>query len=243
MPMNPRLLRPTASGFNPKSIAGLEAWYAADVASSITIATGVQQWSDLSGKGRHLTQAVTNNQPAYNSVTLNGKPTVTFDGNNDSLLVTGFSVPLPAAWFAVFRWESAYTSGSPRVFEHGGVGTRAGEVWRQDTNDIRIDTFGATSGKSTRFRFRKNVVTADLAVEPRPDLPAGEIQQFNIYDFEIAGVNANPVSRVGMAMLQNSSYGNVSIAEYLLFGRWLSVSEADKVRQYLGKKYNLAFQA
>ena len=58
MSMNPRLLRPTASGFNPKSIAGLEAWYAADVASSITIATGVQQWADLSGKGRHLIQGV-----------------------------------------------------------------------------------------------------------------------------------------------------------------------------------------
>lgn len=243
MAMNPRLLRPTASGFNPKSIAGLEAWYDASVASSITIETGVKQWSDLSGKGRHLTQAVTNNQPAYNSVTLNGKPTVTFDGANDRMITTAtFSIPLPTSVFMVFRFEANYVSGSPRVASHGGVGTRMAEIFRNDQNDMR--TFGqGTTTPISRLRFRKNVVDFNLATEPRIDIPAGQIQAFNIWDFEFGTTGGNPFSRVELAQLQNSSFGNVSVAEYLLFNRFLPVAEADRVRQYLGRKYNLAFQA
>jgi hypothetical protein len=238
MSMNPRLLRPTASGFNPKSIAGLEAWY--DAGKGITIQTGVQKWADQSGKGRDLIQDITNNQPAYNSVTLNGKPTVTFDGLAHRMVTTAtFSLAMPIAGFIIFRFESAYVSGSPRVLSHGGVGTRAIEFFRNNTNDLRLSHFG--SGAATGFvRFRKNVSVIDMA--SRVDLPAGELQNFNVYDFE-QPTGGNPVVRVEMAQLQNSSFGNVSIAEYLLFSRVLAVTEADRVRQYLGRKYNLAFQA
>ena len=244
MPMNPRLLRPTASGFNPKTISGLEAWYAADVASSIEIETGVKQWSDLSGKGRHLLQTVTNNQPAYNSVTLNGKPTVTFDGSNDRMITTAtFSIPLPASVFMVFRFESNHVLNTfPRVASHGGAGTRMAEIFRNEQNDMR--TFGqGTITPISRTRFRKNVVDFNLAIEPRIDIPAGQIQAFNIWDFEFGTTGGNPFIRVELAQLQNSSFGHISVAEYLLFSRFLPVAEADRVRQYFGRKYNLAFQA
>ena len=243
MGMSPRLLRPRATGFNPKSIAGLEAWYAADVASSITIATGVQQWSDLSGKGRHLIQDTTNNQPAYNSVTVNGKPTVTFDGTNDRMVTTAtFSIPLPTSVFMVFRFEAAYVSGSPRVASHGAPGLRMAEIFRNDQNDMRTFGQGITTPIS-RYRYRKNVIDVNLASEPRIDIPAGQIQAFNVWDFEFGTTGGNPFVKVELAQLQNSSFANISVAEYLLFNRFLPVSEADKVRQYLGRKYNLAFQA
>ena len=243
MPMNPRLLRPTASGFNPKSISGLQAWYAADVASSITIETGVQQWSDLSGNGRHLIQNTTNNQPAHNSVSVNGKPTVTFDGTNDRMATTAtFSIPLPTSVFIVFRFEADYVSGQPRVASHGGVGARMGEMFRNEQNDFR--TFGqGTTTPVSRMRFRKNVVDVNLATEPRIDIPAGQIQEFNVWDFEFGTTDGNPIAIVELAQLQNGSFGNVSVAEYLLFDRFLPVADADRVRQYLGRKYNLAFQA
>jgi len=46
-PMNNRLLRPRASGFNPLSISGMAGWWDASVSSSVTIATGVSSWVDL----------------------------------------------------------------------------------------------------------------------------------------------------------------------------------------------------
>jgi hypothetical protein len=241
--MSPRLLRPLASGFNPKSIAGLEAWYDASVSSSITIATGVQKWADLSGKGRDLIQDITNNQPAYNSVTLNGKPTVTFDGTNDFLRSANFAVAQPYTFIAVFRFEAAFVSGNPRVFDAGNV-ARSGEVFRGGTDDMRMFS---GPGSAT--------VVGNLA-------PAGSVQAFNIWDFEFnttasalryrknvytatasIGTNGGERMTIGASGGLSGNNSNSSVAEFLMFSRILAVTEADKVRSYLGRKYNLAFQA
>lgn len=242
MAMSPRLLRPRATGFNPRSIAGLEAWYAADVASTITIATGVQQWADLSGKARHLIQNVTNNQPLHNSVTLNGKPTVTFDGSNDSLRTAGFTLNQPYSFIMVFRAESNIANA--RYIDAGTAGVaRSGEVFQTLTDADRLGMFAGSA--------------------PAHTFPAGSLAAFGIYDFEWNGassalrlaknvstatVNAgtNNGSRLTMAADLNTTPGSVancSFAELLVFSRILAVTEADKVRQYLGRKYNLAFQA
>lgn len=88
MGMNPRLLRPRATGFNPKSISGLWAWWDAGDDATITTDTGVSAWADKSGNNRTASQAVGNNQPARNT-TINGRSVLTFDGTNDTLDFTG----------------------------------------------------------------------------------------------------------------------------------------------------------
>jgi hypothetical protein len=237
-PMNPRLLRPLASGFSPRSIAGLEAWYDAGV--GITVQTGVQRWADLSGKGRDLIQDATNSQPVSTSVTLNGRPTVTFNGTSHVMLADGFTVNLPVSVFSVFRFEANYVSGNPRVFSHGAFATRAVEFFRNGQNDLRMFHGGGTPTYVMRFRKNVYAVTGSIA----NDVPAGELQQFNVWDFEVAGTGAiNPVNRVHAAILGTTNYGNVSIAEHMLFSRLLTEKEGDRVREYLGRKYNLAFQA
>ena len=87
MAMNPRLLRPLASGFNPKSIAGLTAWWDAFDAATITaVSGGVSVWTDKSGLGRTLYQGTAANRPATGTRTIGGKNALDFDGSNDCLL-------------------------------------------------------------------------------------------------------------------------------------------------------------
>lgn len=57
------------------------AWYDANDASTITIATGVSQWNDKSGNARNLTQGTGGSQPTYDAV--NKK--VTFNGSSQYL--------------------------------------------------------------------------------------------------------------------------------------------------------------
>jgi hypothetical protein len=93
--------------------------------------------------------------------------------------------------------------------------------------------------------------------------PAGSLQDFNIWDFEFnstssalryrknvytatGSIGTNPAKRLTFAGDGQSTPGNVSnasVAEFLMFSRILAASESDKVRAYLGKKYNLAYQA
>jgi hypothetical protein len=237
--MNARLLRPLASGFNPKSIAGLEAWYAADVASSITIATGVQQWSDLSGKGRHLVQNVTNNQPAHNSVTLNGKPTVTFDGMNDSMRVA-FTLTQPYAYFAVMRFE--VITGIHYLL------------------DGRNQASGSRSGEVLVFSNNKTLFAGGLF--SLPATPAGAMTTFNVWDYlyngsssvirlrkTAANATGNAGSNNGSGLtlaaasgaVNDSSFGNCSWAELLVYSKSVPEAEADRIRKYLGTKWGLAY--
>jgi hypothetical protein len=80
MPMNPRLLRPMASGFNPRSISGLSLWLDASDSSTITLnGSNVSEWRDKSGAGSPAAaQGFAANQPAYNASGLNGRGTIDF---------------------------------------------------------------------------------------------------------------------------------------------------------------------
>lgn len=238
MGMNPRLLRPRATGFTPKNVSGLAAWWDASDSASITIQTGVQQWADKSGNSRTLTQNTTNNQPLHGSVTLNGKPVVTFDGSNDSM-GCAFTLNQPLSCFFIFRFEATPASGKVVVTARFNGGSRSGEFQSFTTSSM-----GLFSGTSLTV---SNVGAAMTA--------------FNIWDYEnnstssavrlrktgaTASGNAGTNNGGGFSLAADGgatpgSLANVSIAEVCVYSRVLSVSEADQVRKYLGTKWNLAY--
>ena len=93
MAMSPRLLRPRATGFNPKSISGLAMWLDAKKTASVlnsispdTAATNgqtVRRWMDQGGTSTHANQASGTSQPTYTLSTA-----LDFDGTNDSLEIS-----------------------------------------------------------------------------------------------------------------------------------------------------------
>ena len=58
---------PYYATFSPRNIPGCSLWLDAADSSTITIQTGVSQWNDKSGQGRHVTQSTTSLQPVYSS--------------------------------------------------------------------------------------------------------------------------------------------------------------------------------
>ena len=67
--------------FTPNMISGLSLWLDASDASSITLdgSNNVSQWSDLSGNGRHATQATAGNRPTVSTATPTGLRAVRFE--------------------------------------------------------------------------------------------------------------------------------------------------------------------
>jgi len=85
MGMSPRLLRPRATGFSPRSIAGLYSWYDASQSSQVTLnGSTVSEWKDIVG-GRHLSQGTAAAQPAYTTTGQNGRNCITYFGSGKSL--------------------------------------------------------------------------------------------------------------------------------------------------------------
>lgn len=79
--MNARLLRPRqAGGFDPRTVAGLEAWWDAADSASVTLDSGrVSQLNDKSGKGRHAANTTSGStQPTYETAARNGRNVARF---------------------------------------------------------------------------------------------------------------------------------------------------------------------
>ena len=93
MAMNPRLLRPRASGFNPRSVSGLEGWWDAADASSVTLDSGrVSTWNDKSGNGRNAANSTSGStQPDYVTGARNGRNVVRFTAASTQRLTVASS--------------------------------------------------------------------------------------------------------------------------------------------------------
>lgn len=91
--MNPRLLRPLATGLNPKNIPGLLLWADASDQSrafsddaATTAAANDSGVAVLQSKvGPNLTQTIEANRPTYKTSLRAGKAGLRFDGLNDSM--------------------------------------------------------------------------------------------------------------------------------------------------------------
>jgi hypothetical protein len=106
----------------PQAILGssLIQWCRAD--HGITVATGVSQWDDLSGNGRHYTQATGAAQPAYGATAgPNSTPALTFDGVDDALKALTLTRPAPGTtptWVWIVLKQVTWVNGR-RIFSAG----------------------------------------------------------------------------------------------------------------------------
>lgn len=255
MGMNPRLLRPRASGFDPKSISGLALWLDPTDSTSYTIATGVSEWRDKSGNGKQFTQSVGNNQPTL--ATIGGKTAISFDGSNDHLFTTAtlFTGNSAFTFFQVF--EGTFPGNATALFTH-----RTGEGG-SDTNDI---TIGLSANQGANWAFgtlRTRVSTTRSSVVANAD------QRFDSVDVSGTGAvtlsgtfsaSAASVARFrGTAANSSAGTSNLTsvngmtlgcrngatrdlfylgkMGEVIAYTRELSTAERRRVESYLARKW------
>jgi hypothetical protein len=231
MPMNPRLLRPTASGFDPRRIAGLAGWWDASDSSTVTLDTGVSALADKSGLGRNATQSTGNNQPAYGTTQLAGKNVMTFDGTNDTLVTASITVAQPLVMFAVAR--SALLSGSRMIL--GGSGSNQPLLYQRSSLDWTISAAGSGSAE-----LRGGIVSTNWTFLSARFNGANSFVRANGTQLA-AGTTGVSGFSVGLALgsQNNSNFWNGDIAEVLLYGALLSDLQVERIEKYLKGKWGL----
>lgn len=139
MPLPVRTLSPQASGFNPRTLSGLQIWADASASSSVTLNSGnVSELADLSGNKRHLQEATAANQPAYLTNGRNGRNVVDFGTANGKRLVQSlasavtiaqphtafFAFKTPASGgYTLFDVVNATVDGTGRIIGYGNAAT------------------------------------------------------------------------------------------------------------------------
>lgn len=230
MAMNPRLLRPTPSGFDPRKIADLRLWF--DAADSSTIlpldgSSNVEQWRDKSGFNRHLGQTTSANRPDYAS-TLNGRPVVSFSGSPETMVTTAtLSLAQPTTVFCVARVTSAaltsnifFDGPSARTSLYrpvGSWGMFAGTVLTGATPDNNWHVFAAT------FNSTSSALRVDAAQVLSGNAGAGSA---TLTTFQVGAFSA-------------TQYLIGSIGEIILYGGALPSATASLVERYLAAKWGI----
>ena len=188
--MNPRLLRPTASGFSPRSISGLVAWFDADDVSTFTLSgTAVSEWRDKSGNGYAVSQGTGNNQPARTGK-VKGRATIEFDGTNDVLFSTDTGIA------QAYNGDKSVT-----VFVVGEMQSSA----EYSVNPLGVwFSFGSTSSGTPFLYIRSAAGAGTMQMVPRNDAgsTAGIVNLSNVGpayadpagDFFIASVSVQSQS-------------------------------------------------
>jgi hypothetical protein len=236
--MSPRLLRPLASGFNPKSIAGLSLWLDAADASTVTISTGVSVWADKSGNGRNASQATGGKQPAYSS-TINGKNVVTFQGTDDTMQI-GANAAFNATSQTIIVVARQNADANQALWYKGDSNSAVGVIMRYRTGTTfwlyqKNDGLEATIANNANTNSNVNIYST--VIEPA-----------NQSGF----VNGTPVSTANVATAYDNNSGpwlgsrrdvgeylQGDIAEVLHWNRALTAAEREKVQQYLGRKWGI----
>ncbi len=244
---------------NELPICGPIAWHRADTLvfkdNGITSALNgenIQQWNDLSGNNYHFSQANAVKKPTLSTTAINGKPAIQFDGND--LLQTINQV----------NWNNTNdndvfvvcmnTSPNAMLYESSpDVNTNNGSFYLIDNYTYGANGIScALKGNNGGFRIFKNLngfipcpkiyqVTNDMSIPGsgaiKVKLNNNTINDDNGYN------NGTPAFGLKQHYLYTGSrsdgtYGMVGyIAEIIAYPHKLSPADANKVYDYLYKKY------
>jgi hypothetical protein len=221
-------------------------WLDAADLSTITIATGVSEWRDKSGNGRHMTAPGT--QPALAANSLNGLNTIAFDNRTTTQTLTnaysysGTDITLvslayslrgsartiyPRLWSMNATGQNDFGNTTGLLLPYGAGSPNNASIFRnnaimaqssQNTNDQWALHIGTKSGGSATFSSNGEA----RVVGSTSNTPFG----FNII-------------RIGndTAAVDSGLFGNV--AEAMIFSYALNLSQQQTIEGYLAWKWGL----
>jgi hypothetical protein len=245
--MSPRLLRPRASGFDPRSIANLGLWLDASVDSSLTFnSTTVSEWRDLSGNARHFAQSTAGSQPSTS--TLNNRRVLSASGGS---FMTGNAASLGllrnvGGGTAIVVGSIALSGNQNLVHFSNGTNSaqarfligRIGDVVaagrRLDADSFAQAGYAGVSGSNV-YAGILNYANSDAF------LFANGTQQASNTSFQADG-NTSDTDSLGVSLLGTPAGANLvtgTLAEVLLWPRVLTTNERQRVERYLGNKWGI----
>ena len=257
-PMNPRLLRPLTTGFDPRNLSGLVAWYdasdlqyLAQTSSGATAATAdndpVAYWAPRFGSAV-LTQTVNNNRPALKLASVNGRASLAFDGSNDRLSNATLNLTLANAFTlcAVLKYNVPATGHQiPVAFTNtdgfGSPSFGGGTIEINRTGN----TFGAVVG--SRLAANENAVNGGTPT-------SAAVAHLVRFDNPTISLFTNGTSRGTATRTQaaNSDSGlfvgayatgilpaNINACEIVYYSRALTDSEITRLQRYFAARWGL----
>jgi hypothetical protein len=252
MAMNPRLLRPIASGFNPKSVGTLAVWYdAANTASLTYNGSTISQWNDSSGSGvsgRNLVQSTAGSQPG--TTTVNGRNALTFNGTSQWMRQSALSAYAHRTSFVV--WSYNGTNGpAGGIYGYRQSASAISGVSNSDTffflrhgpsnnSEIGMDSPSGIAPTARVLGAAATIsATANFTYSFNPS-PVANTNQLTLVSVQTNNsADGNKMCLVGVEGNGTSRTCGMTFCELLLYSQELGLSARQRVERYLAAKWGL----
>ena len=227
-------------------------WLDAADLSTITIATGVSEWRDKSGNGRHASQATASLQPSLISSTPNGLNAILFDGSDDWMGTAAGSYAAPQ-YFVAFRSRIASTGFNtfPCLYS-ARTAPNSSRVGASDITSIigwslNGNAWQNANGDATRAQFSGRDVSSlvnwndfNTGVAPTTAFDA-----WTIIDNEIsnAASGSKQFCLAADTFVTSARCWNLEFGEFIILDSAASVSVRTRVVGYLSWKWGIRLAA
>jgi len=247
MPMNPRLLRPRASatGFDPRKIGTLAAWYDFSDSSTLALVNSlVSEIRNKSGTAPTLSQGVEANRPSLSAI--NGKQAALFDGANDHLF-SNTAVAGEGTIFAVFGRTGNNNSvavsfcAAPSTITALAVGTAAGNDATADASVFGrfSGTGGVFTGTAQTLDSPHVVVSGTFNRTAAPALRVNGVTGTQSVSAFTGNANQAAIGARNVSTTYQSFF-NSTVGEVLLYPSVLSAAQIQAVERYLAAKWGIS---
>ncbi len=213
-------------------ISGLAAWYRGD--KGITIATGVSQWTDLSGgTGRNLTQATGALQPAYIVNAINGQPALRFStAGTQNLATAAFTLNQAEAVWIVAKSITYGTAGVKDIWMDGNT---AGSMV---IGSVISGGYSISGGSA--ITYAASVANGVYAYIGNVYNGASSAIRVNGVQQATGNAGASNAGGITLGALANGTRGsNFECAELIVFSKSPAAGEIVAIEAYLKARYAL----
>ena len=213
---------------SPLQISGCTLWLSADSISGKINNDTLGRWRDLSGNSNDAVQANVLLKPVYNTNILNSKPVVNFTQASTQYMISTLASTQPYSLFIVCR-----------------SGAGAGNQYFIDGIALNAGVMSGGASNNTFTMFSGNVLSASAT-------PTNFNYVCGIYDgvSSILTINGSATTgnvgssntlgmTIGANGVASGQFLNGDIAEIIVYNSHLSVTNRQKVENYLKTKYAL----
>jgi archaellin len=217
----------------PQRIAGLQGWWQADAIVGLNDGDPVATWEDAHTSNKDLTQATSAARPTYQTNELNGLPIVRFDGTDDWMTNTGFTLAQPTTVFIVF--VPRLVNSSSQVFVYDGLGGNRQALFWQADDRLRYYAGTVIDSSTAVTQDAEQLVTvvfngASSGIEING--AAGSAGNAGAQGF-------SSTINLGAQQSGAADFAQIDVAEFLVYDTALSAGDRDSVESYLTTKWGL----
>jgi len=237
------------TGFDPRTISGLQLWLDATDAGSLTFNGGtVSQANDKSGNGRHFRQGTGANQPSYVAAGMNGRPALQFTSSvanrmdSTATIADVFGTPTTSPQSTIFAVMRNVAGVQNAAFgSNGDPNGRLNFLLRFNPTNSLIDVVNATDGRLFSPVTQAVSEAAGIHVVFRSGATQ-TVRTNGAQAVTTASATSNfstttATIQVGKCLSSLGSEGVFS--ELIFYNRALTATEIGIIEQYLGSKYGV----